>query len=193
MEKGDITSVLFDEENHVYTYKGRKLNGITGLIGRKCGKSFPSNKDSLTNLMLKQSYGSQVHKEVERYFNESKPTTMQGSKWVLEQIDKFILSKNLKGWSSVKCEVRVSDFVNTASNVDVVISNGEEVYIFDIKTGAFDRTYCTMQLNAYRLMYENCYKGKIAGMYVLGYADKRLYTIFQLPDDYVLALLDENI
>lgn len=192
MEKGDIASVLFDEENHVYTYKGRKLNGITGLIGRKCGKSFPSNKDSLTNLMLKQSYGSQVHKEVERYFNEKKPITMLGSKWVLEQIDKFIASKNLKE-PSIKCEVRVSDFVNTASNVDIVISNGEEIYIFDIKTGAFDRTYCTMQLNAYRLMYENCYNGKIAGMYVLGFIDRRLYSIFNLSDDYVLEMLDENI
>lgn len=192
MEKGDIASVLFDEENHIYTYKGRKLNGITGLIGRKCGKAFPTKGEALTNLMLKQSYGSQVHKEVERYFNEKKPVTMKGAEWVLEQVEGFLSDKALSA-PNITCEVRVSDFVNTASNVDIVIDNMGEAYIFDIKTGAFDRTYCTMQLNAYRLMYENCYNGKIAGMYVLGYADKRLYNIFSLPDEYVLAMLDENI
>ena len=62
-----IKAVIFDEEKHKYWFEGRELHGVTGAIGKLMGKSFPD-----TDLVkLATIYGSDVHKEVENYYNSN--------------------------------------------------------------------------------------------------------------------------
>ena len=96
-------------------------------------------------------------------------------------------------YQQLEGEKLVSDFENTASNVDIVLHSLEGVFLFDIKTGGFDRKYCTMQLNAYRLMYENSYDEKVLGLYVLNTKSKKTFTIFACDDKDILKLLDSNL
>lgn len=87
----------------------------------------------------------------------------------------------------------MSDFKATASNVDIVLEWNGRAYLFDIKTGEFDREYCTLQLNAYRLMYEQSYGVEVNGLYVLGVKKKRLYLISKGREEACLDLFDRNM
>lgn len=188
MRQGDIRQVEFNEEEHVYTYKGRKLNGVTSCIARKLGKSFPDT----VKVQLACSYGSQIHKESERWIEEGLMPDTENGKWVVDNLIEFRKKVGNISASKYSAEVRVSDFENTASNVDVVLHTPEGVYLADIKTGQFDRHYCTLQLNAYRLMYENSYNEKVLGLFVLNTKAKRLFKIFACNDEEILKLLEEN-
>lgn len=188
MQKGNIMQVEFDEERHVYTYQGRTLNGVTSCIARKLGKSFPKT----VTVALACSYGSQIHKESERWIEEGLSPETENGKWVVDSLIEFRKKVGNISASKYSAEVRVSDFENTASNVDVVLHTPQGVFLADIKTGQFDRHYCTLQLNAYRLMYENSYSEKVIGMFVLNTKAKRLFRIFACSDEEILRLLEDN-
>ena len=189
MKKGNIVNVQFDEVAHRYFYEGRELKGVTTAIAKKLGKNFPQNS---TTVQLACSYGSQVHKEIERWIEEGKEPDTENGKWLKDAIIDFQSKVGRVDTQKLGAEVRVSDFENTASNVDIVLHSLEGVFLFDIKTGGFDRKYCTMQLNAYRLMYENSYDEKVLGLYVLNTKSKRTFTIFACDDKDILKLLENN-
>lgn len=189
MKKGNIANVQFDEVAHRYFYEGRELKGVTTAIAKKLGKNFPQNS---TTVQLACSYGSQVHKEIERWIEEGKEPDTENGKWLKDAIIDFQSKVGRASTQKLGAEVRVSDFENTASNVDIVLHTLEGVFLFDIKTGGFDRKYCTMQLNAYRLMYENSYDEKVLGLYVLNTKSKRTFAIFACDDKDILKLLEDN-
>lgn len=183
----DITQVEFDEAAHEYTYHGRTLKGITGVIGEYLGKCFPRGNPAVE---LAASYGSQVHKEVERYFMEEAQPTTESAKYVVQ-----VLKEHGRrfGMNALECEKRVSDFSGTASNVDVVMYTDDGVHLYDIKTGAFDRAYCTLQLNAYRKMWKMCYVPEVNGMHVICTKSRRVFDIVGGHDDEVFRLLARNM
>ena len=189
MKKGVISKVIFNEESHRYFYEGKELNGVTSAIAKKTGKSFPKN----VAVELACSYGSQVHKEIERWIEEKVEPTTDNGKWLKDALLDFQKKIGHVARSKYNAEVRVSDFENTASNVDIVLHTIEGVYLADIKTGKFDRQYCTLQLNAYRLMYENSYDEKVLGLFVFNTKAKRLFRIFACEDKYVLDILRGNV
>lgn len=189
MKKGNIANVQFDEVAHRYFYEGHELSGVTQAIARKLGKNFPKNS---TVVQLACSYGSQVHKEIERWIEEGREVETENGKWLKEAILDFQNKAGRVETQKLNSEVTVSDFEKTASNVDIVLHTLEGVFLFDIKTGSFDRKYCTMQLNAYRLMYENSYNEKVLGLFVLNTKSKRLFQIFACDDGEILKLLEEN-
>ena len=167
----------------------RELKGVTAAIARRLGKNFP--KDS-TTVQLACSYGSQVHKETERWIEEGKEPDTENGKWLKDAIIDFQNKVGRVDTQKLGAEVRVSDFENTASNVDIVLHSLEGVFLFDIKTGGFDRKYCTMQLNAYRLMYENSYDEKVLGLYVHKKKSRRTFNILACDDKDILKLLEDN-
>lgn len=187
MKDGIIAQVEFDEDTHTYTYMGHRLNGITGAIGKRLGKHFPRSLDSV---VLRSSYGSQVHKEVERYYNEGTLPDTEGAKYVISVMaDEVEEHKGL----GICGEQRVSDFEGTASNIDLVLYSAQGVYLYDIKTGDFDRGYCSLQLNAYRVLFEHCYKQhKVLGLFVIATKCRRLFRIMEGYDKEVEALLEAN-
>lgn len=172
-----IKAVIFDEENHRYFYNGKRLNGVTGAIGKIVGKTFPD-----TDIVkLATVYGSDVHKEVENYYNtDSKILSSEGSKWVVEELECFGKGLTDDCVECIKCEVMVSDFEGTASKVDVVVHTTRGSYLFDIKTTShFDREYCSLQLSCYKDMYEKNYNEKVLGMFVLSTKAKRRFHILE--------------
>ena len=189
MKKCNISQVQFDEVAHRYFYEGRELKGVTTAIAKKLGKNFPQNS---TTVQLACSYGSQVHKEIERWIEEGKEPDTENGKWLKDAVIDFQNKVGRVDTQKLNAEVTVSDFETTASNVDIVLHTLEGVFLFDIKTGGFDRKYCTMQLNAYRLMYENSYDERVLGLYVLNTKSKRAFNIFACDDKDILKLLKDN-
>ena len=185
MRKGNIAGVEFDEAGHRYFYEGHELSGITRAIGRLTGSRYPKTLE----VEVATSYGSQVHKESERWIKEGVECVTTGGIWVESTLKQFL---EKAGGGKYDAEVRVSDFENTASNVDVVCHVSEGVFLFDIKSGKFKRDYCNWQLNAYRLMYENCYPEKVLGMFVLNTKTERMFTIYCCDDAGILKLLAGN-
>ena len=195
-----IKAVTFDEEEHRYFYEGKELHGVTGAIGRLMGKSFPETDV----VKLATMYGSDVHKNVENYFNlhghwfNNSQLSTEGAKWVVEELRRFCDSLILDRATSIECEVMVSDFEGTASKVDVVVTTVEGfAYLFDIKTTSkFDRPYCSLQLSVYKKLFEACYGGRETGrvnsMFVLGTKAKRSFRIIEQDDSKVQKILDMN-
>lgn len=190
-----IKAVTFDEEAHRYFYNGKELHGVTGVIGKLMGKSFPD-----TDIVkLATMYGSDVHKEVENYFNNhghwfnDASLSTEGAEWVVDTLKDFCSCTD-KFFLNLECEVMVSDFEGTASKVDVVLRTGDNTaYLFDIKTTShFDRPYCSLQLSCYKKLFEACYDMKVEGMYVLATKPKRLFKILEQSESKVHKILDMN-
>lgn len=180
-----IHQVVFDEAKHEYWYEGKRLNGITGTISDLSGKKFPKTDA----VFLATVAGSDVHKEVERFFKFKKEPLSSQASYVCNTLKEFIPN------AVVYSEVLVSDFIGTASCIDIVISDKDEkeFYLFDIKTTTtFDRKYCTMQLSVYKYLYEKVYERKVNGLYIINTKHKRIYKIIPLSDKEVEKILDKN-
>lgn len=186
-----IKRVVFDEEKHTYTFDGKTLHGVTTVIGKMLGKKFPDND----RVMIATMYGSDVHKEVENYYNSNKPVlSTRASMWVVKALEDFKRSLKLNKPLKTECEVMVSDFEGTASKIDVVVHTDEQnVFLFDIKTTAvFDRTYCTLQLNVYKQLYKAVYGREVKGMFVLSTKQERMFRILDDTPERIAKVLKDN-
>ena len=191
-----IRAVTFNEEEHNYFYEGKELHGVTGAIGKLMGKSFPDTDV----VKLATMYGTDVHKEVENYFNKhdhwfnDSQLSTEGAKWVVEELRCFWHSLILDRATSIECEVMVSDFEGTASKVDIVLRTlSNKAYLFDIKTTSkFDRAYCSLQLSVYQKLFEACYGARVDRMFVLSTKAKRRFRIIEQTDAMVQKILDMN-
>ena len=191
-----IRAVTFNEEEHNYFYEGKELHGVTGAIGKLMGKSFPDTDV----VKIATMYGTDVHKEVENYFNKhdhwfnDSQLSTEGAKWVVEELRRFCDSLILDRATSIECEVMVSDFEGTASKVDIVLRTlSNKAYLFDIKTTSkFDRAYCSLQLSVYKKLFEACYGTKVDRMFVLSTKAKRQFRIIEQTDTMVQKILDMN-
>ena len=192
-----IYQVEFIEDKHEYWYTEgnvrKRLHGVTGAIGKLMGKSFPDTDV----VRLATMYGSDVHKEVENYYNNGGKLSTEAAKWVVSELSRKadeLLIDVKDSVEDIKCEVPVSDFEGTASKVDVVMRTLEgNVWLFDIKTTShFDRAYCSLQLSVYKKLYEACYGGNVCGLFVLGTKSKRTFRIIEQEASKVQKILEMN-
>ena len=185
-----IKAVVFNEEEHTYLYNGKNLKGVTGSICKLMGKTFPQTD----TVMLATQYGSDVHKEIENYYNaDSGILSTDSAKWVVEELTHFADGLILDRETKTECEVMVSDFEGTASKVDIVMHTVEGAYLFDIKTTShFDRPYCSLQLSIYKKLYEQNYGEKVKGMFVLATKSKRRFKILEQEKNKVDKILEMN-
>lgn len=192
-----IYQVEFIEDKHEYWYTEgetrKRLHGVTGAIGKLMGKSFPDTDV----VRLATMYGSDVHKEVENYYNNNGKLSTEAAKWVVSELSRKadeLLIDVKDSVEDIKCEVMVSDFEGTASKVDVVMRTREgKVWLFDIKTTShFDRAYCSLQLSVYKKLYEACYGGNVCGLFVLGTKSKRTFRIIEQEASKVQKVLEMN-
>lgn len=190
-----IKSIEFDEEKHKYWFTNsegehKELHGITEAIGRLMGKSFPG-----TDIVkVKTLYGSDLHKEVENYYNNNSGIlSSESAKWIVQTLEDFNTNNCELNKQKTECEVMVSDFEGTASKVDVVCHAKDGAYLFDIKTTThFDRPYCSLQLSVYKKLYEENYGEKVLGMFVLGTKARRLFKILEQDKSKVDKILCMN-
>lgn len=175
-----LQSVHFDEEEHKYFYKHKELSGITTPIGNKLKIQFPQE---MAHVQVALSYGSQVHKEVEEWIKYQVPPTTKKALWILEELN----SRHPLCANTYKAELLVSDFIDYASSIDVVVVNHEtgDVSIYDTKTGEFKREYCTIQLSMYAYLYELDYGVKVKDAYVFCSKDELTYHILIKPWDRI--------
>ena len=192
-----IYQVEFIEDKHEYWYTEgnvrKRLHGVTGAIGKLLGKSFPDTDV----VRLATMYGSDVHKEVENYYNNGGKLSTEAAKWVVSELSRKadeLLIDVKDSVEDIKCEVLVSDLEGTASKVDVVMRTREDkVWLFDIKTTShFDRAYCSLQLSVYKKLYEACYGGNVCGLFVLGTKSKRTFRIIEQEASKVQKILEMN-
>lgn len=186
-----IKAVVFNESEHTYLYQGKRLKGVTTVICRLMGKTFPDTDV----VRLATLYGSDVHKEVENYYNlNSSLLSTDSAKWVVKTLEDFARencpSLNVK----TECEVMVADFEGTASKIDVVMHDSKGgAFLFDIKTTShFDRPYCSLQLSIYKRLFEANYCEEVKGMYVLATKPKRLFRILEQDKNKVDKILALN-
>lgn len=182
-----IKSVIFDEKEHKYYFSGRELHGVTGAIGRMMGKSFPDND----TVMLATLYGHDVHAESEAWIKEGREPSTEAGKWLMSSLKDF---RDRNGVSKYETELIVSDFECTASCIDIVAHHKDgSVTLFDIKTTSkFDREYCSLQLSAYKRMYEACYEGKVKDLFVLSTKTRRQFRILEQDERRVDLIFKEN-
>lgn len=192
-----IYQVEFIEDKHEYWYTEgnvrKRLHGVTGAIGKLMGKSFPDTDV----VRLATMYGSDVHKEVENYYNNGGKLSTEAAKWVVSELSRKadeLLIDVKDSVEDIKCEVMVSDLEGTASKVDVVMRTREgNAWLFDIKTTShFDRAYCSLQLSVYKKLYEACYGGNVCGLFVLGTKSKRTFRIIEQEASKVQKVLEMN-
>lgn len=182
-----IKSVTFDEEEHRYFYAGNELYGVTSPICKLMGKSFP-NTDTVK---LAVTYGHDVHKESEMWIKTGREPSSEAGKWVVQYLKDM---NSQVGVRKFEAELLVSDFMSTASCIDIVahLSDGKAV-LFDIKTTSkFDRAYCSLQLSCYKRLYEEVYGEKVVAMYVLATKSRRAFRILEQEKSKVQKILDMN-
>ena len=179
----------------------KEYDASLNLIKRECSESGLLEEpyirqlqyQSVAEIITQIKEDSQAKEEVENYFNNgNKELSTESGKWIVENINEFIKSNGIKV-KDIKSEVMVSDFEGTASNIDIVITSLDGTsYLFDIKTGNFDRPYCSLQLSCYKYLFELCYNIKVRGLYVLHTKTKKRFHIIEQDDSKVQKILDMN-
>lgn len=187
-----IKRLEFIENKHEYWFvnsagQRRQLHGVTGAIGKLCGKSFPDN----VRVQAGTIYGHDVHKESELWIKEGKEPSTDAGKWIVGYLKQFGGENSAR---YIEAELLVSDFEATASCVDIAVhlADGKAV-LFDIKTTShFDREYCSLQLSCYKQMYEKCYGEEVVGMFVLATKSRRVFRILEQDRQKVNKVFEMN-
>ena len=182
-----IKAVVFNEEEHSYWYNGKELHGVTSAICKLMGKSFPDN-DAVKVATL---YGKDVHKDSENWIKDKREPSTESGKWIVSYLTEL---KESKGVEYFEAELLVSDFIGTASSIDIVaFLPDNKAILFDIKTtSAFDREYCSLQLSVYKRLFEEIYGRTVDSMFVLGTKSRRAFRIIEKPSVKVDKILDMN-
>lgn len=182
-----IKAVVFNEEEHSYWYNGKELHGVTGAIGKLMGKSFPDTD----TVKIATLYGKDVHKDSEQWIKEGRKPSTKGGEWIVSYLTEL---KDTKGAQFFEAELLVSDFIGTASSIDIVaFIPDNKAILFDIKTTAtFDREYCSLQLSVYKRLFEEIYGRTVEGMFVLGTKSQRAFRILEKPSTKVDKILGMN-
>ena len=186
-----LSQLEFIEDRHEYWYtegnKHKQLFGVTSPIGQMLGKDFPDT----AIIQLSTIYGHDVHSESEMWIKEGKKPSTEAGKWLVQFLKDF---QKENGVSRYEAELPVSDFIGTASCIDIVATlENDSCVLFDIKTtSTFDRAYCSLQLSVYKRLFEENYGKHVNAMFVLGTKSRRSYRILEQDKAKVRKVLSIN-
>lgn len=212
------SKVVFNEQEHTYELNGRRLQGITGLIHAVKNLGVYPNADEYTKryrIPRAGAKGTALHKAIEFYDTTGTQLNEVSLTWherndlrtehketfeVADGIRNYIAMKQDKGFSTIENEYNVQ-FGDYASNIDIVIGQGDDIYLADIKTNNLDYypngksgliEYLSWQLSAYAVMFERQTGLKVAGLIGLWFRDDKheYWVIDRKSDADVLALLN---
>ena len=177
--------VQFDKALHVYTYNGKSLSGVTGIICDRLGIHFGGAPVS-----ERAAEGTHVHEAVQAWIESGLKTSNHPSvDWIVRE-----LSERWKSIPPIEAysEVLVTDYDRYASAVDLMVHYKEGWVLYDIKTGRFKPEYLSWQLGVYKYFVEK------AGLTVIGTncictRDKMFYVVKPRGSDDVEKLLYNKI
>jgi hypothetical protein len=180
------SAIQFNREKHVYQVDGHVLPGITGRIGKRLGKAFPPCLAELPVVAEAAEFGTSIHEDVEMYLKDGRLPGHSASRFVCEYID-----KNFPKWNYVRAaELLVSDYSFVCTAIDIVaIDTDGNATIFDIKTGNFNREYCSWQLGIGKYLLEMDGDIKVVDHYVINTKDKFVYKIIPKSRERCISLL----
>lgn len=174
--------IRFNEEKHIYTYKGKELSGVTGIIGKRLNKSFDKAEGFVD---IYRDFGKELHKEMEEWARSGKKPCRLDALWVVGE-----LNKRWPGYAKLP-EVLVSDYRRVASAIDLVVyTNPMHAILIDYKTGHFDREYCSFQLGFYKWMLELDGDFRVDETYVINPKSKTVFKVTPKSKERCESLAD---
>lgn len=183
MEKRTRQDIKFNEDAHEYFVGGVQFPGITGFIGKRTKKDF-SNAGMFVEKY--REFGSMAHKELELYIREGRSIEHPSIKFVQEYLDKKYPTSEYARLS----EVLVSDYETACTAIDIVVYDKDKNAItFDLKTGNFDREYCSWQLGIGNYFLEKDGDFTVRESYVIATKDSFIYKIFPKSRERCIAFL----
>ena len=184
-----LSKVVFDELDHTYTYKGKKLSGVTALLGRQL---FQSKYDGISKGVMERAAerGNAIHRQIEMY------ESFGGENFDAE-VDAYIKLKAKNKFDTLCTEWLVSDNKHVASSIDVVFEKGKEIVLCDIKTTSkLDMEYLSWQLSIYKylLLLDNP-KTKVSGLVACWlpkpqYGKPKMVVVPEKPMEWVKGLIE---
>lgn len=166
--------IIFDETSHRYFYAGKELTGVTRSIGARLGKKFPESLSVAPVLESATDDGKFIHAEMEDYLNRALPPENPATAWIVQEIEKRYHKEKYRKFS----EFLVSDYKSIATAIDIVILDAERnAVIMDIKTGKFDREYCSWQLGVNKRLLEIEGDIRVVGAFVISTKARYFYRI----------------
>ena len=166
-------SIHFNKEDHVYRVGDTDLPGITRRIGLRLGKVFPACLAEVPRVSEAAEFGSSIHESVERFVKTGELPEHPVSRWILKQWSELFPSHEYL-WAS---EMLVSDYQTGATAIDLAALKGSDAHIADIKTGNFDREYCSWQLGIGKYLLEKDGDLIVTSCFVISSKDKFVYEI----------------
>jgi regulator of replication initiation timing len=182
------SKVVFNPENHTYSYEGKQLSGVTSLLSATLFKDKYSGIDEEV-LRKAAAYGTSVHETIELF------ETM-GFDDVGNELTNYKKICKEHGIRAIESEYLVSDNSRIASSIDLVMENAaREVVLVDIKTtsGGIDRDYLSWQLSIYAYLFElqtGILVEELACVW-LRHEESEYMTIPRRSNGDVMQLLDE--
>lgn len=179
------SNVKFDEENHVYTLNGKRLQGITRIIDAVYHTYSGVDEETLNNAaQVGKAYHRQYQFDIENGF-ESEECASQKE------------AERSMGLSPIKCEYLVSDNERIASAIDVVYINADgEITLGDIKTTAVEHhDEWRLQLSIYKYLFELQTELEVKSL-IVAHVDKkthecRIREVMPIERDEVKRIVDE--
>ena len=148
MIKLQQSGVVFTPEDHRYFLDGKELKGITGMLHRQV---FPDLYRDVPQFVLDRAAerGTMVHESIELLDCGFEP------KESTPELNNYKKIKHDNGLLTLENEYLVTDNENFASAIDLVLTNGEEIILADIKTtSVLNKEYVRWQLSIYAYLFE---------------------------------------
>lgn len=182
-----FSGLSLDKEKHEYTYRGKKLSGITGVISKRLGKNF--NNEFVDEY---RGQGSHVHDAIEHYILHGKEKSVHpAARWAVEQ-----LRFQEQGGVSLFTEVLITDKKLYASAIDLLLLspsktalNVYDIFIMDTKAGNFLRESVSWQLGVYKFFLEKMTNRKVTRCFCLSTKDRDIYPVIPKSAEDVKNLL----
>lgn len=181
-------NVEFDKELHIYTYKGKQLQGITGMISKHL---FPDMYSNVPEHILKNAAekGTKIHEDLATTDIFLTSETFEQASY-LELKDKYSIDV-------LDNEYFVTDYKHFATAIDKVAKIDNEYYLIDVKTTyVLNKEYLSWQLSIGHYLFERVNPSiKIKGYKAIWVKDSvcTLHDIEPIPQVEVEKLLDAEI
>ena len=149
-------SLEYIDADHQYICDGIMLPSITQCLKFRFGNKYAS-VDALT-LKNASERGTECHRAIEEYCREGKESD-------LPELRNFKFLKKQYGFEVLGNEIPVILFEDDpicAGRLDLVLEMDGKVGLADIKrTSSLDKEYLALQLNMYRIAFQQCYGTQI--------------------------------
>lgn len=180
--------VEYYDDEHMYLVNGVIVPSITQLLKKRFGGKYDGVNSAVLNKAAEE--GTKVHKAIELYCKD-------GEENDIEELRNFKFLRKKYGFEVLDNEVPIVLFDEgepiAAGRLDMVLKMGDDIGLADIKrTSVLDKEYVGLQLNLYRLAYQQCYDTEITILKAIHLReDKRKFVDIPINEPYTLDFIKE--